>query len=335
MVLGGRTRVASLVLGGYNAIRFQPNNVTFNLGTEQYKEIKAPLTSLTLSMTKESGIKPINNILDKPINVSINSITSYIWLPKTACEKIEKAFNLTWNEAEQFYLLDDVTYQNLKKASPTFTFTLSNGTGDVHINIPYEALDLDIALPVLKMVPQNQTVKYLPIKRSWKEDQYTLGRAFLQEAYLQVDYHTRKFNISQARWPDEIDRLKTDIKAVYPKKLNATSSGLASPTTSTGLTGAEKGGIAVGVILGILVVFLALLVVARVKTGKWWPFGMKQKEQGHDQGLLPEMEAKPPTVVRSPVEIDGDHMQPREMDTDVEPPPGSGGNRYDPSMAKV
>ncbi|CCX31453.1 Similar to hypothetical protein SNOG_05763 [Phaeosphaeria nodorum SN15]; acc. no. XP_001796160 [Pyronema omphalodes CBS 100304] len=158
-LLGGRTRVASLVLGGYNAIRFQPNNVTFNLGTEQYKEIKAPLTSLTLSMTKESGIKPINNILDKPINVSINSITSYIWLPKTACEKIEKAFNLTWNEAEQFYLLDDVTYQNLKKASPTFTFTLSNGTGDVHINIPYEALDLDIALPVLKMVPQNQTVK--------------------------------------------------------------------------------------------------------------------------------------------------------------------------------
>jgi hypothetical protein len=170
-------------------------------------------------MTKESGIEPINNILDKPINVSINSITSYIWLPKTACEKIEKAFNLTWNDAEQFYLLDDATYQNLEKASPTFTFTLLNGTGDVHINVPYEALDLDIALPVLQMVPQNQTVKYLPIKRSWKKDQYTLGRAFLPEAYLQVDYHTRKFNISQARWPDEIDILKTDIKAVYPKKI--------------------------------------------------------------------------------------------------------------------
>jgi hypothetical protein len=223
-------------------------------------------------MTKESGIEPINNILDKPINVSINSITSYIWLPKTACEKIEKAFNLTWNDAEQFYLLDDATYQNLEKASPAFTFTLLNGTGDVHINVPYEALDLDIALPVLQMVPQNQTVKYLPIKRSWKKDQYTLGRAFLPEAYLQVDYHTRKFNISQARWPDEIDILKTDIKAVYPKKLNATSSALASPTASTGLTGAQKGGIAVGVILGILVVFLALFVVARVKTGKWWPF---------------------------------------------------------------
>jgi hypothetical protein len=62
----------------------------------------------------------------------------------------------------------------------------------VEVSVPYAALDLDISLPILQEVPRSKSQKYFPIKRAWKDEQHTLGRMFLQEAYLQVDYHKQE-----------------------------------------------------------------------------------------------------------------------------------------------
>ncbi|KAF8543121.1 hypothetical protein BDD12DRAFT_802321 [Trichophaea hybrida] len=141
----GPGRTASHVLGGYDGGRFKPNNATFNLTSVETKNVQAPLTSLTVDLS--DGTSP-GNIISEPLNVSINSATSYIWLPKETCQILEKAFNITWNATEKLYLLEPWTYQALLKANPSFTFTLANGSSKVDIVIPYAALDLDIVLPI-------------------------------------------------------------------------------------------------------------------------------------------------------------------------------------------
>ncbi|KAF8253927.1 acid protease, partial [Wilcoxina mikolae CBS 423.85] len=190
-------KTASLVLGGYDGGRFKSNDATFNLTSVETKNVQAPLTSLTVDLSDGTSL---GNIISKPINASINSVTSYIWLPKETCQKLEKAFNITWNATEELYLLEPWTYQALVAANPSFTFTLANGSSKVDIVIPYAAMDLDIVLPITAVVPRNNTQKYFPVKRAWDNSQYTLGRVFLHEAYLQVDYHRRTFKISQAAW---------------------------------------------------------------------------------------------------------------------------------------
>jgi hypothetical protein len=115
---GQPSRTASLVLGGYDAVRFKPSNVTFSMRRRRKKhdkQIFASMTKLSVIMFTESGLQILDNVIDNSINMFINSGTSYIWLPLSACKKLEKALNITWNEAEQFYLLDESTYANLRK----------------------------------------------------------------------------------------------------------------------------------------------------------------------------------------------------------------------------
>ena len=45
---------------------------------------------------------------------------------------------------------------------------------------------------------QTSAIKYLPFRRANIADQYTLGRAFLQEAFLTVDYERKQFKVAQA-----------------------------------------------------------------------------------------------------------------------------------------
>lgn len=218
--------------------------------------------------------------------------------------------NITWNVTEELYLLEPWTYQALVAANPNFTFTLANGTSKVDITVPYAALDLNVVLPINRVVPRNQTQKYFPVKRSTDKSQYTLGRAFLQEAYLQVDYHRRIFNISQAAWPES--DFASDPKPLYPPN-NNTQTATADPKNSTsisnGLSQSQKNGaIAGGVIGGVLLLCALLLVATRVRTGQWWPLGFGKRRSAVPV-QVPELDAK-----KELVEAEGDTRQPEELD---------------------
>ena len=63
----------------------------------------------------------------------------------------------------------------------------------VGIDLPYAAFDLEASWPLF-----NTSQRYFPIRRANSSSQYTLGRAFMQEAYLIVDYERRNFSIHQA-----------------------------------------------------------------------------------------------------------------------------------------
>jgi hypothetical protein len=96
--------------------------------------------------------------------------------------------------------VDDLLHQTLLADNATITFSLgqkfsSNTTVD--ISLPYAALDLQAKPPYQGL---NNASRYFPIRRAQKENQFVLGRTFLQEAYLIVDWERQNFSVSQVNW---------------------------------------------------------------------------------------------------------------------------------------
>ncbi|KAL1639581.1 hypothetical protein SLS58_007781 [Diplodia intermedia] len=126
-------------------------------------------------------------LLNDGIVVNIDSTLPYLWLPKEVCDTFQRAFGLSYDENTQLYLVDDTTHSQLKQLNPTVSLTLGDGTtagtgqnNTVVISLPYAAFDLQASWPLTK-----NTTNYFPLKRAANSTQYTLGRAFLQEAYVQ------------------------------------------------------------------------------------------------------------------------------------------------------
>ncbi|KAL8711178.1 MAG: hypothetical protein Q9220_004323 [cf. Caloplaca sp. 1 TL-2023] len=177
--------------------------------------------------------------LDQQIVGEIASKEFYLGLFVEACEKFESAFDLTWNETVQAYLVNDTLHDALKSKNSSVRFTLGNSTnqssGTVDITLPYAAFDLIASSPLAP-----NSTRYFPLVRATNESQYTLGRTFLQEAYLITDYERRNFSISQCSW---IDNAQQDIKSI-----TAPADEGAFPNGSKALSSAAIAGIAVGVV---------------------------------------------------------------------------------------
>jgi hypothetical protein len=127
----------------------------------------------------------------KPISVRVDSVLSQMWLPLEACKIFEDTFDLTWNDTAEAYVLNQTTHERLVHLNPSVTFTISSDKDGPARNftLPYSAFDLQMGDP---------PTPYFPLKRANNPVQYMLGRVFLQEVYLIVDYERGNFSLSQA-----------------------------------------------------------------------------------------------------------------------------------------
>jgi hypothetical protein len=157
-------------------------------------------TDLQPTATRKDIMDQGGSLLESSIYAFIDSTVAELWLPLSACKRFEKAFNLEWDHQSQLYLVDDVLHTQLLASNPNVTFTLSptpSGGPTVHITLPYAAFDLVAKTPYQGLKSNS---KYFPLRRAINETQYTLGRTFLQEAYLTVDWERQNFSISQVNW---------------------------------------------------------------------------------------------------------------------------------------
>lgn len=79
------------------------------------------------------------------------------------------------------YLVDDDQHDAMIKQDAEVTFQLGtslSGGDIISITLPYASFDLEAGPPLVK-----SQKRYFPLRRAVDESQYTLGRAFLQEAY--------------------------------------------------------------------------------------------------------------------------------------------------------
>ncbi|TID23017.1 acid protease [Venturia nashicola] len=227
----------SLTLGGYDASRFTPNNVNFSMGADISRDLLVGIQTITSGSSK---------LLSTPIFALITSLVPHIWLPLSACQAFEQAFGLTWNETAQLYIVNDTLHTSLTKSNPSVRFTVApdaTGGNSVAIDMPYGSFDL-ISGPSLPKVASG--TRFFPLRRANNETQYTLGRAFLQNAYVIANYEYFNFSVQAAQYPST--SVSQRIVTLPAKGRTATQS-----TKSSGLSTGATIGIVIGVVAAILI----------------------------------------------------------------------------------
>lgn len=268
----------SLTLGGYDANRFVPHNITFELNPSQQPETYVngiTVVSSIISGNSSSNSSgnwstpvPLLNPSDR-VYATIDSSTPYLWLPESVCDRFAESLGLSYNDSLDLYTFDSNEAQRnvLFNAQLTFTFSLSDFSGAnaseiVNITLPYSAFDLQLTYPAIPNTTYNtpdSSKHYFPLRRASSSAQYTIGRSFLQEAYLITDYERNTFSVHQAvHTADPIGN--TSIVAIE-RPSNSTFSGPSSAVAKpNGLSKGAIAGIVVGsvafVILFSLIIFL-------------------------------------------------------------------------------
>lgn len=241
----------SLTLGGYDSNRFYPNNLTFDFFEDISRDLSVNLQSITTSKGSPSNLLP-----DGSISIFIDSTVPEIWLPESACAAFESAFGIEYNNNYNRYLVTATQREKLLAQNAQISFTLGtsvNGGETVDITLPYQAFDLQVQFPI---VMNPNTSYYFPLQKAANDTQYTLGRTFLQEAYVTADYERMNFSVSQCRW--EQDKVSTqnivNILSVDATKNSGT--GAAKTLSPATVAGVVVGAVALVTVFGLAFFFI-------------------------------------------------------------------------------
>ncbi|KAF1972755.1 acid protease [Bimuria novae-zelandiae CBS 107.79] len=242
----GAAVLGSLTLGGYDASRFTENDLTWTFAPDNERDIVVGIVDITATSTTKSDIKLLTR---DPFSMYIDSTVAELWLPVEVCEAFETEFGLQYDNMTGLYLVDDELHDRLQAENPSVNFLLgqkysSNAT--VNITLPYNAFDLQASPPYKGLTNQRN---YFPIRRATRDNQFVLGRTFLQESYLIVDWERQNFSISACNW--ELEENKSIVPILSPKYTDEQAA-----NSSSGLSTGAIIGIALGV--GFAVVLSAV-----------------------------------------------------------------------------
>lgn len=214
-----------------------------------------------ITSTLPNGTETI--LLSTGILTTIDTAVSELWLPTPICDAFASAFGLTYFEPADRYALTNAAYTALQAAPPVFRFTIggaASGGETIEIEIPWKAFDLKASYPIFA-----NSTNYFPLRRAANDSQMALGRAFLQEVYLSVDWERDEFNISQAAFKAPMP--EPSIVTILPKE-ETSDTLIPLPNSQASGRSLSPGAIA-GIVIG------CLLLVVFVGAG-WW---LRQRRQ--------------------------------------------------------
>lgn len=260
--------LASLTLGGYDEDMYIPNNVTFTFAPDNERDIVVAIQQITTPSQISSS--PVGTqLLPSPIYAYIDATIPELWLPLQACQAFEAEFGLIYDNTTELYLVNQTLHNKLLQRNANVTLTLGEGftsSDTVQITLPYAAFDLTAKPPFRGL--QNNT-SYFPLKRAVNETQYVLGRTFMQEAYITVDWEVSRFKLAQVLWDQNTDM---NLVAIPGANVTQSSTDWTSPlfgeSTSSTSGSPKSSGISAGAIAGIVVGAIAIL--ALLGMGIWW-----------------------------------------------------------------
>lgn len=273
----------SLTLGGYDANRFQPHDVSFALSPSQapvvaLKEIKVsakPIPGANLDPGWPGGSFSLLTVADAAL-YTIDSSTPYLWLPESVCLQFEKALGIVYDESVQLYTFGNnlLQHQNLVNWNLTFSFVIAdepNSPKMVSLSLPYAAFDLQLSYPFpgFNATQFSPPMNYFPLRKAANDSQFTIGRCFLQETYLMVDYEQGNFSVYQATFPTDTNLKLVNIPT--PQDGNSTA-GVAGASKDQSLSKSALAGIVVG----------AAAVVGALVIGVVW--ALRRRNRGSSDG---------------------------------------------------
>lgn len=266
----------SLTLGGVDTGRYQDSKTSFTLSAGYVPSVSLRSIRVASSSSAQLSAQNSSQLMTEAQTASfvIDSSTPYLWLPEAVCDTFARALNLTWNSMVNLYMFGNNTnLQNLIDQNLTFTFTLagaSAGSGNLDMNLSFNAFNLQLSYPFPNLFDQytDERVNYFPLRRTSNPEQYTIGRAFLQETYLIVDYERNIFSLNQAVFPSNSNQSPQLAAIGRPK--DSTWPGPVK-LSSGGLSTGAKAGIAAGVVillLALIGIAVCLVIRKRRRSGE-------------------------------------------------------------------
>lgn len=272
----------SLVLGGYDASRINVStttafNVTKAISISNPYQFAIELASITIDAVPDSEAityTPVDlQISDSALVAYIDSATPYLWLPLTVCEIFEKAFRLEWDETAQLYLMSSATHDWMMSNDRNVIFSIQSSQPamrTINYTLSMSVLALRATWPLVETDSY-----YFPLKRG--SGVSILGRTFLQQNHISVDYGRGSFNLSRTLpWIDQKEDLQTILNKTFEQGSgDSESAGKSEPPGSTDSRLSSGAYVGIGVGMAMVVVVITLFWYWRKG---WWPFGLRRSK---------------------------------------------------------
>ncbi|OQV00627.1 hypothetical protein CLAIMM_06100 [Cladophialophora immunda] len=215
----------SLILGGYDRNRVIG---TVSMWPAQNTMFDMIINLLDVSIGVETGASPfpfayrsgllVDGGQTAPLlMVRPNPTVPYLYLPDDTCKAIASHLPVTYIESLDLYAWDTTSsdYQKVV-TSPTylaFTFQTSGSPGNMTVKVPFALLNLTLTPPLVDNPTQYFPCKsYLPLGPSYSPgNEYHLGRAFLQAAFIGMNWHQDIWWMAQAPGPTRLAPYETPL----------------------------------------------------------------------------------------------------------------------------
>jgi hypothetical protein len=238
--------LGSLTLGGYDSSKFQPssNASSFPFSADDSRVLSVGVQTITATGTLKGTVTLSSS--STPVNVLIDSTVPHLWLPRAVCDAFEDAFGLTYDPYTDLYIFkDSAKHSELLQDKPSVVIALGNDNDPsrlTQITLPFAAFDLEASYPIYP-----NATSYFPIRRAANDSQYTLGRAFLQEAYVIADYERSNFSVHQVLSDSQTQK----IVAIHPPNSALIDT---SPRPNKSLNAGAIAGIVIGAIAALALI---------------------------------------------------------------------------------
>ncbi|KAF2007060.1 acid protease [Amniculicola lignicola CBS 123094] len=272
--------LGSLTLGGYDASRFEVNNMKFPFDPDDSRPLS--LKVQRISGVNESGRQPSTfTLLDLETTFQVDFAVPHLWLPLNTCDRFAERFGLIYEKNTGLYRVNETSHAALLEQNPKFTIgfgATSNPAERVNIELPYAAFDLEAEHPIYP-----NSTRYFPIRRANETSKYTLGRTFMQEAYIITDFERGHFSLHQAQFPETT--AKQQIIPILPPDI------LSNSTTNIPKASGQKGlgsGPIAGITVGVAIVLMACLVLLLILYRRHRAIAQNQ-DKGEPYAWMPEL----------------------------------------------
>jgi hypothetical protein len=267
------------VLGGYDQSRMTDPALSLRMPSTQNTTLVVGVPSIVYSSDLDVAVDPSSfTTTCGGFSANIDSTLPYLILPDCICDQFQATYGLTYDETQNLYFVNASSHDTNKQQNGTVEFKIAAGPSDsgtyTNIKLGYPALDHQMS-----SVTGENGKDYFPIKKS-KNGIYTLGRTFLQEAYIIVDYERSNFTVAPALYTDSLS--KQDLRPIYNTTFD--------PTTSSA---SSNGGLGPGAIAGTVVGIVVAFAIAGVLAFCWW---RKRKNKKQVEPLPYETSQIDPTL---------------------------------------
>jgi hypothetical protein len=316
----------SLHFGGFDQTR-----ALAPVSAQPYEISHLPIDLLDIGIGVGEGSSPFNftsqdGLLAKgnssmgvATTVYIEAPLTWLYLPQSTCDAITQNLPVTFQSKYGLYFwdIDSPDYAKIisSPAFLSFTFRLSGSVSrNMTINVPFSLLNMTLSAPII-----NKPTPYLPLRPGLgPHGKYELGRAFLQAAFIGVNWQTAMGDgngawfLAQAPGPNTPSKsTPTTIKqsdttivgssnvwkdtwkgswTVINEAGDATSVGGSRPAPKATGTSSKKGsgGLSGGAIAGIAIGVIAVLAACLI--GAWFLFKRRKSDgkPGEGEPLSPE-----------------------------------------------